>query len=181
METDFLDVFVTHSRSGGDIQVMMEWVDLGPFPTSSNSIWQMTHLVLAENNSVRIFWAFLVIISLAAFVYLLIITLRNYLAYDTDVNLDVCLLIFMGKQKQMERIGFHGFYFAAQIWTIPIFYNNCMQCKSIQIKSSASKSRFECFGKKIKRSAYRFYLVCFLGWALQATSCTRTNQFEITN
>jgi hypothetical protein len=51
---------------------------------------QIGHIVLANNNRVRLFWAFLVIVSFAAFVYLLLITLLNYLAYKTDVNLNVC-------------------------------------------------------------------------------------------
>ncbi|KAI1715403.1 amiloride-sensitive sodium channel domain-containing protein [Ditylenchus destructor] len=49
----------------------------------------LNHMALADNKATLIFWTIIVIISLILFFYLLVITLSQYLRYETDVGLNL--------------------------------------------------------------------------------------------
>jgi len=61
---------------------MIEW---GTYSTYDG----VAHIALADNIPTLVFWSILVFLSIVAFIYLLVITLGGYLAYNTNVNLKV--------------------------------------------------------------------------------------------
>jgi hypothetical protein len=79
-------------------------------------------MVLADNNWVLVFWSLLVFLSFSLFFYLLFITLQNYLAYGTNIQLNV------GSFGSFTiNSCFPPFPFAVQLQTIPIPDHHCLQ------------------------------------------------------